>query len=73
MHVFIKANKHIGAVVLEKNKKNKNYNKLCIFCGSYMNCCGASDSVGGISWKCKNKKCGRRFWGRFYKISDPIL
>lgn len=46
--------KHIGA-------------KRCPHCGHCMRARGASNSVGCLSWKCRNKKCGRTVW----KKIDP--
>jgi tRNA(Ile2) C34 agmatinyltransferase TiaS len=55
-----------------ENKHNRNFNsrnkrskppvKKCPFCGSDMKAKGASDSAGGVSFKCRNKHCGRRVW-----------
>jgi tRNA(Ile2) C34 agmatinyltransferase TiaS len=38
--------------------------KKCPFCGGDMKAKGASDCCGGMSFKCRNKKCGRRVWIR---------
>lgn len=48
----------------KKERKMRPDSKRCPHCGNEMRCRGASDSMGGISWKCRNKKCGRTVWER---------
>jgi len=48
----------------KREKKEKMQMKKCPFCGCEMKPKGASDCAGGLSFKCKNKKCGRRVWTR---------
>lgn len=47
----------------KKERKMSPNSKRCV-CGNEMCCRGASDTMGGISWKCRNKKCGRTIWER---------
>lgn len=54
-----------------KDKKMSPHSKVCPFCGNEMRCRGASDAAGGISWKCRNKKCGRTTWER--KVPKPPI
>ena len=46
----------------DKPPEKISHAKKCPFCGCDMRETGASDCMGGISFKCKNKKCGRRVW-----------
>jgi len=55
----------------KKERKMKKHSRRCPHCGNEMRCRGASDSMGGISWKCRNKKCGRTIWER-KKVIPPI-
>ena len=54
-----------------RERKEKVASKKCPFCGGNMKEKGASDSVGSLSFKCRNKKCGRRVWVR--KSGSPPL
>ena len=46
-----------------KDRKRENMNaKRCPHCGCEMKAKGAVGCAGHISYKCKNKKCGRRMW-----------
>jgi hypothetical protein len=57
-----------------ENKNNRNFNsrnkrskapaRKCPFCGADMKAKGASDSSGSLSFKCRNKHCGKRVWVR---------
>lgn len=53
----------------KKKEKKMNPNSKKCRCGGEMRCRGASDAMGGISWKCKNKSCGRTVWER--KLAAP--
>lgn len=46
----------------EGKKKDMSNVKRCPCCGHELRARGASDTSGSISWKCKNKKCGRTVW-----------
>lgn len=48
----------------ERKKKEGKMSKKCAHCGSEMKPRGASDAAGGLSWKCRNKTCGRTVWIR---------
>lgn len=49
----------------EKKKKKMNANaRRCPHCSHEMRPRGCSDVNGSLSWKCKNKKCGRTVWKR---------
>lgn len=48
----------------KREKRSKAPAKKCPFCGGDMKAKGASDCAGGLSFKCRNKKCGRRIWLR---------
>jgi tRNA(Ile2) C34 agmatinyltransferase TiaS len=57
----------------EKERKMNPNSKRCPHCGNEMRCRGASDSMGGISWKCRNKKCGRTIWERKQAVApEPV-
>lgn len=58
----------------KKEKKMSPNSRRCPHCGCEMRCRGAYDSMGGISWKCKNKTCGRRVreW-RVAVAPEPIV
>ncbi len=56
----------------EGKKKDMSKVKRCPHCGAEMRDRGASDACGGISWKCKNKKCGRTIWHRTAIMKAPI-
>jgi tRNA(Ile2) C34 agmatinyltransferase TiaS len=53
-------------------RDNKMPAKKCPHCGCDMKAKGASDCVGGISFKCKSSKCGRRVWVRKNLAHPPI-
>jgi tRNA(Ile2) C34 agmatinyltransferase TiaS len=55
----------------EDKKKMKKNVRRCPHCGFAMRCRGASDSAGAISWKCRNKKCGRTVWER-QEVKPPV-
>jgi len=55
----------------KKERKMRPNSKRCPYCGNEMRCRGASDSMGGISWKCRNKQCGRTVWER-KKVVPPV-
>lgn len=49
----------------QSGEKKMNVNaKRCPHCGHEMRARGSGDAAGGYSWKCRNKKCGRRVWKR---------
>lgn len=56
--------RHEGKEKKKKERKMSPNSRRCPHCGNEMKCRGASDSMGGISWKCRNKKCGRTVWER---------
>ena len=60
-----------------KRKKKREWNpmsKKCGHCGCEMRTRGASDAAGGLSWKCRNKKCGRTVWEhRIPKAPIPLV
>ena len=55
-----------------RNKRNKKPVKICPFCGGEMKPKGASDCAGGLSFKCRSSKCGRRVWVRMAG-SPPLI
>jgi len=55
----------------KEGKKLKKNMRRCPHCGNVMVCRGASDSIGSLSWKCKNRKCGRTIWER-REVRPPI-
>lgn len=56
----------------EKEGVKKMTGKKCQHCGSEMRARGAADGVGSVSWKCRNKKCGRTLWIRRELTAPPI-
>jgi hypothetical protein len=59
----------------EKDAEKVSNAKKCPHCGCDMREKGASDCMGGISFKCKNKKCGRRVWvhKKLTRIPEPLI
>lgn len=57
----------------KKERKMKASSKRCPHCGNEMRCRGASDSMGGTSWKCRNKKCGRTIWERRQAVAPGVV
>ena len=59
----------------KKGKREMSANsRKCQYCGNEMRCRGASDSAGGVSWKCRNKKCGRTMWERKRPLApEPLV
>jgi hypothetical protein len=55
----------------EGKKKMKKNVRRCPHCGYAMRCRGGSDAAGGISWKCRSKRCGRTVWER-KEVKPPI-
>ena len=55
----------------QRNRRDKKPVKICPFCGSAMKPKGASDCAGGLSFKCRSSKCGRRVWVR--SVGSPPL
>ena len=60
---------------VKRKEGEKNMNaKRCPHCGFVMRSRGASDTIGSLSWKCKNKKCGRTVWLRHkVKPAKPLI
>jgi hypothetical protein len=56
----------------EAKKKDMTNVKRCSHCGHEMRARGASDTCGGVSWKCKSKKCGRTVWERRRVTAPPV-
>lgn len=56
----------------QKPKKKREYAmvKKCAHCGSPMKPRGSVGVVGALSWKCRNKKCGRTI-KEFKKVKPP--
>lgn len=56
---------HKSKYVKKKREREMSpHSRKCPHCSGEMKCRGASDVSGGISWKCKSKKCGRTSWER---------
>ena len=55
----------------KKERKMKASSKRCPHCSNEMRCRGASNSMGGISWKCRNNKCGRTIWQKKQIVVPP--
>lgn len=46
----------------DENRPPKKQQTRCPYCEGRLRAKGASDSAGGLSWKCRD--CGRRVWKR---------
>jgi len=58
----------------KKERKMSPNSKRCPHCGNEMCARGASDVMGGTSWKCRNKKCGRTIWERKqFVVPEPVV
>jgi len=55
----------------EKKKKMNTNARRCPHCGHEMRARGCGDAAGGVSWKCRNKKCGRTVWER-RNVTPPV-
>lgn len=53
-------------------EEKKMTGKKCPHCGGRMRNRGVFDIVGGISWKCRNKKCGKVLRIKKGKFVPPI-
>lgn len=56
----------------EKEGAKKMKGKRCQHCGCEMRARGASDGFGSVSWKCRNKACGRTLWIRKERVTPPV-
>lgn len=64
-------NKRSNRFDSKKRKKENPMAKKCPSCESEMRPRGASDCCGGLSWKCRNSKCGRTTWVFKLPITPP--
>lgn len=55
----------------KKKKKENPMAKKCPHCGAEMRPRGASDCCGGLSWKCRSRKCGRTEWVFKFPLTPP--
>jgi len=68
---YNKKRRHVKDKEGKEVKKRKKNVRRCPHCGSVLRCRGGSDAIGGVSWKCRNKKCGRTVWDR-REVQAPI-